>query len=686
MEPLTSNFWLTEAALLYQLVFDIVDEAAERGALNAAQAVIQMLLNVQMPDVDYDLLNEAAHTYAAQHSFNLVSGITQTSQRSLQDAFTEWIASGRPLPALTDSLAPMFGPVRAGMIAATEITRVYADSNIMAWREFGVDAQRFQTAVDDVVCPRCSPFAGKEYPLGDVDHTPPIHVRCRCYLQPVVRIPGEPSPQRVADGWPAGPDGLESVRSLGGSTGAELVRDPATGRQYVMKRGASAEHVRREALADDAYRALGQRVPAARIYETPDGPVKLAEFIEGEQFGGLWKRGQVSPATLIELQDGFAADVLMGNRDVLGLDFDNILIDADGHPWRIDNGGSLDFRAQGGAKAFDGFPLELWTMRDAKFNRQGYDIFGRMDYDHVIESARALGPRGQAALAMMPDELEDAFAARLGRLAETVGQYDELTADGWKSAYPDRFSFFGMKMEQAGIFDRLPRTLSNQGVQVFDEEGTPFDHLRGSASVMHDVRQFINGNGGDYGMIQYYMGSQAGSSWSDGSQVLKHWISEQMEIDGAQVYWQNGHDAARREFDRVMERFGTTTYDNTWQAFHSFNYNMLKRTAFQGNDQAAGVVKLIRTESEYVMRGRGFKRGATGVTMPRGLAESASIFQKVTIGGTEVTVQNVPHSRVLGMYFYNREPGTHFGAFLGDNENEFIFIPHGLKFDWLKKK
>ena len=42
-----------------------------------------------------------------------------------------------------------------------------------------------------------------------------------------------------------------------------LVRDPVTGKQYVMKRGASADHVRREVVADDTYRALGVRVPVA---------------------------------------------------------------------------------------------------------------------------------------------------------------------------------------------------------------------------------------------------------------------------------------------------------------------------------------------------------------------------------------------------------------------------------------
>lgn len=191
MEPLTSNFWLTEAALLYGLVFDIVDEAAERGALNAAMAVVQMLLGVTAPAVDYDLLNEAAHEYARRHAFELVTGVTETSKTALQREFAEWIASGEPLPKLTERIAPMFGKVRADMIASTEITRVYAESNVIGWREFGVDAQRWQTAADEIAreCPICGPKHGQEYQLGDPDGTPPGHVRCRCWIQPVVKIP-----------------------------------------------------------------------------------------------------------------------------------------------------------------------------------------------------------------------------------------------------------------------------------------------------------------------------------------------------------------------------------------------------------------------------------------------------------------------------------------------------------------
>lgn len=189
MDPLGSDFWVDEAAMLYSLVFEIVDEAAAAGVYFAVKDVLQQLLGVRVPEVDYDLLNERAHAFARAHSFSLVRSVTETSQRALQEAFGQWIASGEPLPALIAQIEPLFGPVRAEMIAVTEITRVYAESNIIGWREVGVDGMRFQTAVDDVVCEKCAPFHGQEYELGDVEHTPPIHVRCRCYLQPIVRIP-----------------------------------------------------------------------------------------------------------------------------------------------------------------------------------------------------------------------------------------------------------------------------------------------------------------------------------------------------------------------------------------------------------------------------------------------------------------------------------------------------------------
>ena len=163
-------------------------------------------------------------------------------------------------------------------------------------------------------------------------------------------------------------------------------------------------------------------------------------------------------------------------------------------------------------------------------------------------------------------------------------------------------------MEQQGILDRLPKRLSNQGVEVYDENGQLFDNMRGSKSIMHEVRQFINENGGDYGMVEYYMGQQAGSSWSSGAQSLKHWLTTKMDIDETEVYWYD-RAAARDAYERTIDRFGEDTYTNSWQAFHSFNYNMLQRTQFPGNYVEEGVVELIRTEAENVLRNNGLQEG-----------------------------------------------------------------------------
>ena len=143
--------------------------------------------------------------------------------------------------------------------------------------------------------------------------------------------------------------------------------------------------------------AYGYRWP--KLYETPGGPVKLAEFIEGKPLKSFMRSNGTFPDDILrEVREGFAADALLGNRDVIGLEYDNILVDAMGRAWRIDNGGSLDFRAQGGRKVFDGFPLELWTMRDRAINSQTAAVFGEMDYGDLMLQVQVMASKRGAAL------------------------------------------------------------------------------------------------------------------------------------------------------------------------------------------------------------------------------------------------------------------------------------------------
>ena len=221
-----------------------------------------------------------------------------------------------------------------------------------------------------------------------------------------------------ADGWPA-LGSLKEIKRLGGSTGATLVED-TQGNRYVLKRGNSPEHIREEVAADELYRAAGLNVPAAKLYTDTQGrPVKLAAFVEGETLGAYLKRATPEQAAdiLAEARKGFATDALLGNYDVVGMDLDNMLVGKDGALWRIDNGGSLRFRAQGARKdAWGAEVTELATLRDPKINRQTASVFGAITEAEIGTQARALAAKRAALLAATPADLRDLLAARLADL------------------------------------------------------------------------------------------------------------------------------------------------------------------------------------------------------------------------------------------------------------------------------
>jgi SPP1 gp7 family putative phage head morphogenesis protein len=180
---LEGEFWRKERELLYRILMPLILGAA----LDAAETSADDLMEIGI-GIDWGLVNQAALKWAQTYSFELVSGITDTSQKYVSDALTGWIQSGAPLDDLITKLEPMFGPVRAEMIGVTEATRSFASGNQIAWKESGVvDAQTWMTAEDELVCPICSEFDGNVYSLDDSEHTPPAHVNCRCYLQPVVK-------------------------------------------------------------------------------------------------------------------------------------------------------------------------------------------------------------------------------------------------------------------------------------------------------------------------------------------------------------------------------------------------------------------------------------------------------------------------------------------------------------------
>ncbi len=186
MNPdLGDEFWGGEREKLIRILLPIVTNAA----LSAAEQALLGLQDEYGIGVDWRLVNEQVQQWAQRYTYDLVGGITQTSRDFLQGTVSEWIANGQPLDELIATLEPMFGTTRAALIAATEVTRAFAEGNQETWRQSGVvDGVRWMTAQDELVCTICAPLDGETSDLSKGFDGPPAHPNCRCYLQPVVNV------------------------------------------------------------------------------------------------------------------------------------------------------------------------------------------------------------------------------------------------------------------------------------------------------------------------------------------------------------------------------------------------------------------------------------------------------------------------------------------------------------------
>lgn len=223
---------------------------------------------------------------------------------------------------------------------------------------------------------------------------------------------------------------LERVGGLPGSTNPDLMKAP-DGSLWVMKsvqKGLTPGHLRSEALADKLYRILGYDSPASGIVETAEGPSKVSQFLKG----GVQLRDWIKTATEAEkaamfaqIREGFVADSLLANHDVLGLNLDNILV-VGKKAYRIDNGGALAYRAQGLPKRnFGATVRELETMLDKTLNPNTAMVFKGITDDEIDRQiAWIVSKRKQILDAVEDVKLRETLAARLdyleGRITKRV--------------------------------------------------------------------------------------------------------------------------------------------------------------------------------------------------------------------------------------------------------------------------
>jgi predicted DNA-binding WGR domain protein len=182
------------------------------------------------------------------------------------------------------------------------------------------------------------------------------------------------------------PDEWKKIGPQKGSNPGGLFQE-STGKKWYVKTLKSEAHAKNEILAAKLYQEAGLDVPNLKLIQK-DGKASIAsEWKEGLTQPDPAKAGKL-PGTM----DGFVVDAWLCNRDSVGEDFTNLVQGPDGKAYRVDVGGSLIYRAQGGDKPGFGNEVdELASMLDPAINKQTSTVYkGITQKDLEAGAARVL--------------------------------------------------------------------------------------------------------------------------------------------------------------------------------------------------------------------------------------------------------------------------------------------------------
>ncbi len=179
-------------------IFDGEDAEAEgelaRYVFETRLAGIEAVSKTLGVSVDWTGVRTDALHQARLYVGTLIRGINQTTLEAVRTAVTGFVETprftmGDLVRSLLDSA---FSPDRAWMIAATEVTRAYADGQVAAMGEVRKEfpdlrvTKTWFTNNDDIVCPVCGPLDGVEVGMDavfvDGIEQPPAHPKCRCWM------------------------------------------------------------------------------------------------------------------------------------------------------------------------------------------------------------------------------------------------------------------------------------------------------------------------------------------------------------------------------------------------------------------------------------------------------------------------------------------------------------------------
>jgi hypothetical protein len=172
-------------------------------------------------------------------------------------------------------------------------------------------------------------------------------------------------------------------KKLPGSTQPTLFTDDQGNGRWVVKEGGAPGQNIAEHTANKVYKILETKLGSSGVESNLVDGKLVNKFVEGGRTLDSLSPTEMRKFNVADrVRKSHLADALVANWDYIGLVNDNMMVNKGGNLVRIDSGGTFNFRAQGGAKAFTATPMEIWTLRSGQ-GAQFWSNAGERDYRNL---------------------------------------------------------------------------------------------------------------------------------------------------------------------------------------------------------------------------------------------------------------------------------------------------------------
>ena len=160
------------------------------------------------------------------------------------------------------------------------------------------------------------------------------------------------------------------------------------GVKHYVKVAKNPEQARQEVASAKIHELLGVKTLRPQLINKGGKTGTATEFrddLESKPAAHFKKMSEDQARSIMRIHH---AGVITKNWDTVGLEHDNIMFHKQtGEPHAVDQGGSFNFRAQGGHKDYGPDVGELHSYRDKTLNSTAAHVFGHIDkkYPHVAK-------------------------------------------------------------------------------------------------------------------------------------------------------------------------------------------------------------------------------------------------------------------------------------------------------------